>query len=653
MEYFKDRYRIYKRLGAHPKNGGVDFAVWAPHAQTVSVITESNGWDEAAGMMELQTVSKGEKGINENSRLSYEGVWSVHVKGAKPGDSYRYVVTGADGIKRYKADPCAFCSELRPANASVICTLEGYEWRDKDYMAAGRNTGEYMGPLEKPMAVYEVHLGSWKKNYSSGCDGFLNYRELADQLVEYICFMGYTHIELIGICEHPFDGSWGYQVTGFFAPTRRYGNPDDFRYFVDTMHRHGIGVILDWVPAHFPKDSFGLECFDGTMLYEPEDELLRDYPEWGTRAFDHSKEKVRNFLISSAVYWVEEFHIDALRVDAVAAMIHVSFGRSEWRPNEYGGVEDITGIAFIQELNRVVSEQTGAYMIAEDSSIMAGVTDDVKDGGLGFLLKWNLGWMNDTLKYLEKDPIYRKHHHGALTYVSDYAFTENFMLVLSHDEVVHLKKPLLHKMPGGMEDKMGALKSLYTYQFTFPGKKLLFMGQDIAEYQEWDEKKELNWWLADKFGHRDVMQCIRNLIGIYKMFPSLYVDSRDSRTFEWVKRDDGERNIICYIRRNPWNYNGAILVICNFSPVSYGDYSCGVPVSGYYNRMFSTFDSLPGGGGPNEIAEAFEDENASGGRIPPITAICDCCDGYEYRLNYGLRPYESVIIALPKESSDL
>ena len=614
-------YESYRSLGAHPSCEfglpGTRFALWAPNAQSVAVITARMGWE------------------NENPmRRAEDGVWEVFLPHVCEGDAYRYVVVGADGIKRYKADPYAFRSELRPATASIVTTLEGYEWQDSDYQAMRDNTKV----LERPMAIYEVHLGSWKKSYryEGDEDGFLNYRELGDQLAEYVTYMGYTHVELMGICEYPFDGSWGYQVTGFFAPTSRYGTPDDFRYLVDKLHQCGIGVILDWVPAHFPKDAFGLEFFDGTPLFESVDPLRAEYPEWGTKAFDHSKPEVRSFLISSAFYWIQEFHLDALRVDAVAAMIYANYSRSEWRPNKFGGYLNLESMDFLRQLNSEVTSKTTGYLIAEDSSTEWGITNDTQDGGLGFSFKWNMGWMNDTLRYIGKDPIYRKYHHEELVHTIDYAFSENFVLVLSHDEVVHLKKSLIEKAPGGIEEKMGCLKTLYTHQFAHPGKKLLFMGQDFAQNSEWSEAVGIDWHLADDFGHRDIMETLRRLMFVYKGHPTLYSDSKDPSTFEWVNRNDFWRNTISYIRRNPWNYDGAVLVICNFSPMQIDGYACGVPMEGEYRRVFSTYDSLPGCGGPDEV-----------GGAPVLQATHEECDGREWRLTYDLRPYESLIVELP------
>ncbi len=613
-------YEAYLKMGAHTgeENGkaGTHFVVWAPGAGSVAVICARTGWENEWYMDRAEN-----------------GVWETFIPGVGDGDAYRFVIVGADGTKRYKTDPYAFRCELRPDNAAIVCAPSCYEWKDAEYQAKRDNTKV----VEKPMAIYEVHLGSWKKWPGSGPeDGFLNYRELADQLAEYITYMGYTHIELIGICEYPFDGSWGYQVTGYFAPTSRYGVPDDFRYFVDKMHSCGISVILDWVPAHFPKDDFSLADFDGTPLYESADPLRAEYPEWGTKAFDHGRPEVRSFLISSAFYWIKEFHIDALRVDAVAAMIYSNFSRNEWHPNKYGGAHNLESMDFLRQLNYEVKIRTTGYLIAEDSSIEAGVTSDEYDAALGFTLKWNMGWMNDTLRYIGKDPVFRTYHHGALTHSPDYAFLENYVLVLSHDEVVHLKHSMVEKSPGKKEDRLGCLKTVYTYQFTHPGKKLLFMGQDFAMEREWDEGRGIDWHLADELGHRDVLLTVRKLLYLYREYPVLYSDSKDQRTFEWINSADHDRNIISYIRRNPWNYNEALVVICSFSPVYFENYSCGVPVGGSYERIFSTFDALPGGGGPEDI-----------GGVPSVRATKEECDGRRFRLTYNLRPYESVIFKFP------
>ena len=614
-------YEVYKKMGAHIVTDndvkGTRFVLWAPNAQAVSVVCETIEPDREIPM-----------------ERSADGIWEVFIPQIKSGDVYRYAITGADGVKRYKSDPYSFRYQLRPDNGSVVCSLRGYKWNDSDYMADVDNTAV----IDRPMAIYEVHLGSWKKEYKDedDPDGFMNYRELGDQLADYVSYMGYTHVELMGICEYPFDPSWGYQVTGYFAPTSRYGGPNDLRYMIDTLHQRGIGVILDWVPAHFPKDDFALGRFDGTPLYESADPLRAEFPIWGTYAFDHGKPEVRSFLISSAFYWINEFHIDALRVDAVAAMQYADFSRSEWRPNIHGGHINLESTDFLKQINSELTQRTKGYLIAEDSSIERGITEDVHVGGLGFTLKWNMGWMYDTLKYLSYDFHERRYHHGELTHIPDYAFSENFILVLSHDEVNVGKGSITDRLFGSYEDKLASVKALYAFQFTFPGKKLLFMGLDFAQDSEWDFGKSLDRRLIDDPGHRDVMLTVRRLLSVYKETPTLYSDSKDSAAFEWVIKDFADANVISYIRKNPWNYSGAVLVICNFSPWHHGGYSCGVPVDGEYTRIFSTYDFIPGQGGPEEL-----------GGYPVMRCENSWCDGNPYRLSYGLRPFESVIIKLP------
>ena len=613
-------FRIYKKFGAHlvSENGvkGTRFAVWAPNAWKVSVVCSATGK------------------VRHEMECDDNGVWECFIPQVKSGDTYRYLITGRDGETHEKSDPCSFRYELRPDNASVVCPLTGYKWGDEKYQSRRDNTKV----IESPMAVYEVHLGSWKKDYrdSDDFDGFLNYRDLADQLVDYVKFMGYTHVELMGICEYPFDPSWGYQVTGYFAPTSRYGSPNDFRYLVDKLHQNDIGVVLDWVPAHFPKDEFALGRFDGTPLYESSDPLREEFPIWGTYAFDHGKPEVRAFLISSAFYWIEEFHIDALRVDAVAAMQYADFSRTEWRPNIHGGHINLESTDFLKQLNCEVTERTTGFLMAEDSSIEQGITDDVHIGGLGFTLKWNMGWMYDTLKYLSYDFHERRYHHGELTHIPDYAFTENFILVLSHDEVNIGKGSIIGRMPGSYEDKLGGVKALYAFQFTFPGKKLLFMGQDFAQDNEWDVSKSLDWYLCDDFSHRDVLLTVKQLLSIYKSTPVLYTDSKDNKTFEFVNRNFADANVISYIRKNPWNYEGAVLVVCNFSPWYHSGYACGVPMGGEYTRLFSTYDNIPGAGGPDEL-----------GGCPKLIAENSWCDSKPYRIRYDLRPFEVIIVKFP------
>ena len=614
-------YEVYKKMGAHlASEGGVDgtrFVVWAPNARDVSVITDSDGWTDEYPM-----------------ERSSDGIWEVFIGGIAAGTAYRYVITSPDGLKRQKSDPYAFRSQLRPLNASVVCPLDGYKWHDAKFRKSRDNTKV----LEKPMAIYEVHLGSWKKDYQDDddLDGFLSYRELADQLAAYVNDMGYTHIELMGICEYPFDPSWGYQVTGMYAPTARYGEPDDFRYMVDKLHQSGISVILDWVPAHFPKDDFAMSSFDGTPLYESADPLRAEFPIWGTKAYDHAKPEVRSFLISSAFYWINEFHIDALRVDAIEAMLYADFSRKNYRPNIHGGHINLESEDFLKQLCSEVTDRTGAYIIAEDSSTEQGITEDIHKGGLGFTFKWNLGWMYDTLSYLSHDFHDRRNYHGVLTHTPDYVFSENFVLVLSHDDVCPGKKSILEKQPGSYTDRFGGVKALYALQFTHPGKKLLFMGQDFAQIDEWHYDKSLDWHLLEDFNHRNVQKTVRKLLSIYKHFPVLHSDSKDSKTFEWINRSWADANIISFIRKNPWNYDGALLVVCNFSPWYHNGFSCGAPKEGGYERIFSTYDTIPGQGGPEEL-----------GGCPVIEAQRNVQDGKPFRISYGLRPFEVIIFRIP------
>ncbi len=604
-------YELYNKMGAHIRevNGvrGVHFVVWAPNARAICVISDGNGWTPWRDVMEKVD----------------DCIWELFVPGMCEGVKYKYLVVREDGSEVQKTDPYAYRTELRPGNASVVTNLEDYKWEDGEWKKANKDANF----LEKPMSVYEVHLGSWKKDtWKQDEDQYLDYRRLAHELCEYVQWMGYTHIELMGICEYPFDPSWGYQVTGYFAPTARYGSPQDFMYFVDYMHRHGIGVILDWVPAHFPKDDWGLANFDGTPLYEYGDPLRAEYPEWGTKAFDLGKKEVSNFLIASAFFWVEKYHVDALRVDAVAAMLYNSFGRGEYRPNMYGGNENLESFEFFRHLNSVLRQRTDAFLIAEDSSIIAGITKPAKDGGFGFGLKWNMGWMNDSIKYYNTDPIFRPYHHGLMTHTLEYIFDENYMLVLSHDEVVYGKGSMINKFPGNKMDKFGSLKTCYTMMIGHPGKKLLFMGQDFAQEREWNFKTSLDWHLCDDAGHRDVLECWRTLLHIYRERPVLFNDCGGTKTFEWINSGDYNRNIFTFIRRNPWNYNNALIFVCNFAPVYRNEMGVGAPVKGVYKRIFSTYPD----GSPLEI-----------------TAKEELCDGRPYKLTFDLRPFESAIFEVP------
>ena len=608
-------YELYEKMGAHIRciDGvrGTHFVVWAPNARAICVVSDGNGWTP----------------WQDNMEKVDDSIWELFVPGMCEGVKYKYLVVRSDGSEVYKIDPYEFGSEKRPANASVVTNLNDYEWGDSDYIKAKK--GENY--LEKPMSVYEVHLGSWKKDGDMWWDEdkFLDYRRLARELCEYVLYMGYTHIEVMGIMEHPFDPSWGYQVTGYFCPTARHGSPQDFMYFVDYMHRHGIGVILDWVPAHFPKDEFGLARFDGTPLYEYADPLRAEYPEWGTLAFDLGRPEVSNFLIASAFFWVNKYHIDALRADAVAAMLFSSFGRTEWRPNKDGGDWNLESFEFFRHLNSVLRARTDAFIIAEDSSIISGITAPAREGGLGFGLKWNMGWMNDTLSYIKKDPVYRKYHHYLMTHTFEYIFSERYQLVLSHDEVVYGKGSMYTKMPGYHADKLNGLKCFYTMMTGHPGKKLLFMGQDFAQINEWYYKVSLDWQLCDEPDHRSVMECYRALLHLYKERSVLHNDS-NSKSFEWIESGDVQRSIFSFIRRNPWNYNDGLIFVCNMTPMTYGNYGVGAPVSGKYRRVFSTcYD------GVDMEVEAKE----------------ELCNGRKYMLSFTLRPYEAVILEIPYHES--
>lgn len=601
-------YEIYEKMGAHPcvQNGeeGTVFVLWAPNAKAVSVVCDRNGWTPGKDEM-VQT----------------DGVWELFLPGVAPGERYKYCVTRADGTDILKIDPYAFRSELRPHNASVVADIWDYCWQDSAWESAQHPDGF----LTQPMAVYEVHPGSWKQHPDGS---YYNYRQLAAELADYVLDMGYTHVELMGVCEYPYDPSWGYQVTGYYCPTARYGSPEDFMFFVDYLHCKGIGVILDWVPAHFPKDGYALAEFDGTPLYEYADPLRAEYPQWGTKAFDLSKNEVSNFLIGSALFWIRQYHIDALRVDAVASMMYNSFGREKWRPNRYGGEHNLESFEFFRHLSSVLREKTAGFLIAEDSSILAGMTKPASEGGFGFGLKWNMGWMNEVIRYINEKPINRKYHHHLMTHTLEYAFDEHYILVLSHDEVVHGKGSMFNKSPGNRMEKFGSLKTCYTMMMGHPGKKLLFMGQDFGQEREWDYRVQLDWELCDEAGHRDVQNCWRALLSLYRSHPVLYSDTTPS-SFEWINSGDVERSIFSFLRRNPWNYNDSLLFVCNFTPVGYDAFSVGCPLGGLYRRVFTT-------------CQDEQDEAEWKGR-----PTRDLCDSRPWRLKYPLRPYESVIFSVP------
>ena len=572
-------YEIYEKLGAHPKtcNGkqGMYFAVWAPHASQVGVVGDFNGWNPD---------------LNPMVPLADSGIWEVFVPGVGLGQLYKYSVTTRSGKILFKADPYAFYAEFRPQTASVTADLSVYSWNDLEWVAKR----EEQDPLSGPLSIYEVHLGSWKRKNREDKEGFYTYKEAAHELAEYIKDMGYTHIELLGIAEHPYDGSWGYQVTGYYAPTSRYGTPDEFMYFVDYMHQNGIGVILDWVPAHFPKDAHGLSEFDGEACYEYADPRKGEHPDWGTKVFDYSKYEVDNFLIANALYWVEKYHIDGLRVDAVASMLYLDYGRSqgEWVKNSLGGNENLEAIEFFKHLNSVMKERgKGAVVIAEESTAWPKVTEKPENSGLGFTFKWNMGWMHDFLEYMKLDPYFRKYNHHKMTFGITYFTSEKYILVLSHDEVVHLKGSMIGKMPGLLEDKFSNLKLGYTFMLGHPGKKLLFMGQDFGQFHEWDEKDSLDWYLAKEPLGEDLQNYVRDLLHLYQKFPALYDNDYVWEGFSWINANDNEHSIFSFIRHGKGT-QGSLLFVLNFTPVSRPEYRVGVPKSGKYTLVLDESNGL-------------------------------------------------------------
>ena len=567
-------YDIYKKLGAHPttqhRKKGVYFAVWAPNARYVSVIGDFNNWDNQANPM---------------NRVGEIGVYEIFVPGAKVGDLYKFFIVGYHGEELYKADPYANEAELRPGTASRITDITDYKWKDTAWMKKRPEFDE----KREPMAIYEVHPGSWKKHPAENEDdpGFYNYREFAHELAAYVKEMGYTHVELMGIAEHPFDGSWGYQVTGYYAPTSRYGTAQDFKYMVDYLHRNKIGVILDWVPAHFPKDAHGLANFDGTAVYEHEDPRQGEHPDWGTKIYNYGRPEVKNFLIANALYWIEECHVDGLRVDAVASMLYLDYGKKdgEWVANKYGDNKNLEAIEFFKHLNTVVlGRNHGTVMIAEESTAWPQVTGKAEDNGLGFSLKWNMGWMNDFLEYMKLDPYFRKGDHNKMTFSMTYAYSERYVLVISHDEVVHLKCSMLNKMPGYPDDKFKNLKAAYAFMIFHPGKKLLFMGQDFGQLREWSEERELDWYLLKEDNHKDLQNFVKTLFHMYKKYPALYAGDNDPEGFEWINADDADRSIFSLVRKSPTKRNNLLFVV-NYTPVERPDYRVGVPKKKQYKLI--------------------------------------------------------------------
>lgn len=607
-------YEIYKLMGAHPTKqkgkDGVYFAVWAPRAQEVAVVGDFNGWDPNKNIMKC-----------DNDM----GIYQLFIPGVKSGDLYKFCITSPSGELLYKADPYANYAEKRPGNASRVYDITNFKWNDSVWM---KNRQNY-DVNKNAMSIYEVHPGSWRKHPQNEHDedGFYNYRELAHSLAEYVKDMGYTHVELMGIAEHPFDGSWGYQVTGYYAPTSRYGTPDDFQYFVNYMHKNKIGVILDWVPAHFPKDAHGLADFDGTPTYEYADPRKGEHPDWGTKVFDYEKNEVKNFLIANALFWMEQYHIDGLRVDAVASMLYLDYGREngQWVPNKYGENKNLEAIEFFKHLNTVVlGRNKGTVMIAEESTAWPKVTAHPEDGGLGFSLKWNMGWMHDFLEYMKLDPYFRQYNHHKMTFSLTYAYSENYVLVLSHDEVVHLKCSMINKMPGLGQDKIENLKVGYSYMLGHPGKKLLFMGQEFGQYQEWSEARELDWYLTAESSHRELRDYVKELLKMYKKYPALYATDHTEGAFEWINADDASRSIYSFIRKSPTGRNNLLFVI-NCTPVARDDYRVGVPKKKQYRLVLNSKDPKFGGNVPVEKTVYMAQKKE--------------CDGREFSFAYPLPAY--------------
>ncbi len=607
-------YEIYEKLGAHPKTidqkDGIYFAVWAPHAAAVGVVGDFNQWDPEATPMHL---------------LGSSGIYEVFVPDLSVDALYKFAIFTKNGKILYKADPFAFQSEYRPGTASITTDLSKFNWKDSAWMKKRAQTD----PVTSPISIYEVHLGSWRKKSRDIKDGYYTYKEAAHELADYVHDMGYTHVELMGIAEHPFDGSWGYQVTGYFAPTSRYGSAKEFMYFVNYMHQKGIGVILDWVPAHFPKDAHGLAEFDGEPLYEYADPRKGEHPDWGTKVFDYGKYEVSNFLISNALYWIEKYHVDGLRVDAVASMLYLDYGRQngQWIPNKYGGNQNLEAIEFFKHLNSVISRRgNGAMVIAEESTAWPNVTKKPEEDGLGFTFKWNMGWMHDFLEYMKLDPYFRKYNHNKMTFGMTYATSENYILPLSHDEVVHLKCSMINKMPGLYDDKFANLKAGYTFMIGHPGKKLLFMGQDFAQFHEWDEKVALDWHLCEEEKHKDLQNYVKGLLHLYTSYPALYTMDNDWNGFSWINANDGDRSIFSFVRRDKTGKKN-LLFVCNFTPMERPDYRVGVPQKGNYSLILDSANGLYPARSKKQTFRAVKQE----------------CDGQPYSIAYPLPAYGTAV----------
>ena len=605
-------YEIYKKLGAHPQRindqDGISFSIWAPNAQEISVIGDFNGWD-------IEN--------NKMNPIGDSGIFELFIPGALIGQRYKYAIKTLNDEILHKSDPYANYSERRPGNASVVTDISNFNWSDNQWLKKRQK----LDLKKKPMSIYEVHIGSWKKHRNRDEDGFYNYKEFAHSLTEYILDMGYTHVELMGIAEYPFDGSWGYQVTGYYAPTSRYGTPEDFMYLINYLHKNNIGVILDWVPAHFPKDEHGLAEFDGTCLYEYSDKRKGEHADWGTKVFDYEKPEVKNFLIANALFWIENFHIDGLRVDAVSSMLYLDYGRcgGEWIPNKYGGNQNLEAIEFFKHLNTIaIRRNPGIMMIAEESTAWPRVTDAAENDGLNFTFKWNMGWMHDFLEYMKLDPYFRKDNHNKMTFSMSYNHSEEYILVLSHDEVVHLKCSMINKMPGELEEKFKNLKVGYAFMFAHPGKKLLFMGQDFAQLREWSEERELDWYLLADEDHRHINNFVKALLKIYKKYSCMYELDRNPNGFKWINANDNYRSIFSFVRYSEGMQN-SLLFVLNFTPVERPDYKVGVPEENTYRLILNSDDIEFGGKGEK--------------RRRVYKAVKEDCDGYSYSIKYSLPAY--------------
>ena len=620
-------YDIYKKLGAHPsqENGekGYFFGVWAPNAAQVYVIGDFNEWKEESNPMVRMEES--------------DGIWTAFIPGVQEGSLYKFLILTPEGRKIYKADPFANYAEFRPGTASRTTDLSIFRWTDQKWLEDRSRKNLY----EEPMAVYECHIGSWMKHPSHPDGGFYTYREFGDRLLEYLKEMKYTHIELMGIAEHPFDGSWGYQVTGYYAPTARYGTPEDFMYLINLMHRNGIGVILDWVPAHFCPDEHGLACFDGQCIFEDPDPRKGQHPDWGTRIFNLAKNEVKNFLIANALYWIREFHVDGLRVDAVASMLYLDYGKKdgEWVANINGSNENLDAIEFFKHLNSVVR---GTYpdvmMIAEESTAWPRVTDTIENGGLYFTYKWNMGWMHDFCDYMKLDPFFRKGAHHMMTFAMSYNSSEHYILPLSHDEVVHLKCSMVEKMPGYQVDKYANLRVGYTFLFGHSGKKLLFMGQDFGQEREWSEERELDWFLLGQDLNRGLKDYVKELLELYRNYPVMYKIDSDWSGFEWINADDAQRSIYSFFRKDETGKN-RILFILNMTPIEYKDFRVGVPEAGTYKLLLDSASTKFGGQGSN-ISRTIRSKDGA-------------CDWREQSIGFDLPAYGAEVFLIPDAKEEV